>query len=885
MSSFSYIFTPGVSSIAYLPLNGDSSTFTATFIPGISGSVSLSACYDKYGVLWKWSSFESGLTSLPGTSYVGLCALTAIAISTGITAPSSWNTTESEKVTGGPGPFTKKWVSEGPIDAQLFNKFPGCTVISNLQWTLSSGTLWPNIIPSIIALSTSNTFTFQLKYKNYGLENNTVSRFEDTDVSLNLSLTASCLSGSVQVPSYINDTFYFKVIAPPTIKIYPPNRYVLTGTNINFENLITYTDRISCLKIDFDDNKKTTLYGSSISASFFTESYNIVGSKTLKFTAYVYNYSTPYTVTFPDIIEVVNSYDTVEPKKYLDVNDPIVLPWPEQPKVGANDWVVADNINSCILKFIDNLNYLDTRGSYYIPTFTDYFGYLGRTQSEELSSCDYWTWNDLDPLTSPLTYTVTWKDLFKDLASPVNSGSYANCGTWAQQDCINPACLGLYCVNWNWKDRTTANNIDGKLITWAETKLNQPYKKLWKFEPCADEVKFEFCKPGTWNVNISGLNTFYPDIQTGRSQNRCIYSGVASKNNILFLSTKTEIRIASNNYDPKYFNILTTFDDILSFASIENICLNSNNTLYILDSVLSQVAGYTYNPTALGELLELRVSWGGFGTSGDKTAFSLPRDIHVDQLDNVWVADTGNFCIKHYTGSGIWLNTIIDDELKLNAPLSLCVDSQLNLHVLTNKEIRVYSYTGDFQFSYSYKNYTSDIPQKINTSHNRETVYLALSTQVLKFFRNGTHNGYIITKQTNVNNITGLYQDEFRNLLIINDDKIIKYVDIMNVISTKGSQNLNYWSNDDLIIHKEEYVQNWVYTKSFERLWDNIEMFRNSLQFTETGCRQYLPPIHNKEKVIIGQNEIVTASTINRVLGYLWENLQTIARYFDPSCK
>lgn len=886
MSDFSYIFTPGVSSVVYLPLNGDSSTFTATLIPGISGPISLSACYDRYGALWKWSSFESGDTTLPGTSFTGLCALTAIATSTGITAPSSWATTESIRVTSGPGVYTKKWVNEGPIDAQLFNKFLGCTIPSSLQWTLSSDTLWPNIVPAIIPLTATDGFTFQLKYKNYGTENNTVSRFRDSNLSLNLTLTALCLSSNSNlIPNYVNDTFYFKVIAPPTVSIYTPNRFVLTNTNINFQNLITYTNRISCLEIDFDDNKRTTLYGSSISASHFTESYSIVGSKTLKFTIYAYNYTTPYTVTFPDIIEVVNSYDTVEPEKYRDVNEPIALPWPEQPKVGANDWVVAENINSCISRFVDNLNYLDTRGHYYTPTPTEFFGYLGRTSNDGLSSCDFWTWDDLDPLTSSLAYTVTWRDVFKNTGNPINNGQYVDCGTWEQQDCINPTCLGLHCVNWNWKDRNTAYNTDGKLITWADTKLGEQYKKLWQFEPCANEVKFEFCNPGSWNVNISGLNTFYPDIQTNRAQSRCIYTGIASKNNNLFLSTKTEIRIVNNSYNAQYFNIHTIFDDVSNFANIENICLDSKNTIYILDSILSQVASYTYNEDNLGESLELRANWGGFGTSGDKTAFSLPRDLHVDQLDNVWVADTGNFCIKHYTGTGVWLNTIIDDELKLNAPLSLCVDSQLNLHVLTNKEIRVYNYTGEFLFSYNYKDYSTGNPQKINTSFNREIIYLATATQILKFFRNGVHAGYIITEQTNVNNIAGLYHDEFRNLLITNNDKIIKYVDIMSIKTIKGDQTFNYWPENELFIHKEEYIQNWVYTKSFERLWDNIEMFRNSLQFTETGCKKYLPPKYNKEKVIIGQNEIVTASTINRVLGYLWENLQTIVEYFDPSCK
>ena len=106
----------------------------------------------------------------------------------------------------------------------------------------------------------------------------------------------------------------------------------------------------------------------------------------------------------------------------------------------------------------------------------------------------------------------------------------------------------------------------------------------------------------------------------------------------------------------------------------------------------------------------------------------------------------------------------------------------------------------------------------------------------------------------------------------------------MTIKRLKGTLPSNYWSLDDILIHKEEYIQNWVYTKSFQRMWDNIEIFRNTLLFDSTTCKGYKPPVHGKEKMIIGQNEIVTSTVINRVLGYLWDNFNTLLDYFDPSC-
>jgi hypothetical protein len=313
--------------------------------------------------------------------------------------------------------------------------------------------------------------------------------------------------------------------------------------------------------------------------------------------------------------------------------------------------------------------------------------------------------------------------------------------------------------------------------------------------------------------------------------------------------------------------------------------MDSQNKIYVLDSILSQVGVYTYEPDTPGDDWVLFTNWGGYGTAISTNQFSNPNDIHIDQLDNVWVTDTGNSCVKHFSNTGTWINTIIDDELKLNAPLSVAVDSQKYVHILTNKEIRVYDYSGNYIRNYSYSEYVSNsAPIKINTSYNREIIYFALTKQVVKFFRNGVFAGYIIKEKENLPPITGLYQDEYRNLLITAGDRILKYPDLMTQKLIKGKTPV-FWSLNDILINKEEYVQNWVYTRSFQRMWDNIEMTRNTLLYDNTNpCKTYKAPLYGKEKMIIGQNEIVTSTVINRVLSYLWENYKTLIDYFDPNC-
>ena len=893
LSAIPNIFNPGATPTVFLPVDGREAFFVASIQAGLSGALPLERCFDKYGILWKWSTFE--LSAIPQLS------------STRTPCPSSWATVDCLGLSGNPnttgyitttpGLFPKKWRNEGGLSAQFFSPATTSCTADKITWTLSASN-WPQIFTEINYLSATSDFIYSLRFEDYGTEYNKINIYQDTLVTVRAQVTGFCCSETVPItcePAFIDESYTFKVIAPPLVKLYTPNRYNLTGVNINFENLITNLAYVTGLRIDLDDSKEIFLTGSNITNSF-SVSYDVVGFKTLKVTSYLNYTEVPYAVTLPDIIEVVSVYDTVSPREYRSVLTPIELPWPNQPKVGTNDWVVEDNINNCFEKFYENLEYLESRGRAYTGTFSDYFGYLGAQPNilvTGVTGCPVWTWADLDCFNTTLPYSVTWRDVYippTSATDPSSIGQWVDCGTWTALDCrdalINPNCNQKYCVDWNWKARKKANSINSIETTWQSSVSGGLYKKRWFYEPC-DESRIVICDEGVWNVNLPNLDTYYDPIPSPAVQQRCTFTGIVSKQNKLYTSLKTIIKLLESNYTATYYSFRDSFDGVLAFSNIKNICMDSSNKIYVLDNILSQVAVYTYEPDTPGEDWTLFTNWGGFGTAASTNKFSNPNDIHIDQFDDVWVTDTGNSCIKHYSNTGTWLNTITDDELKINAPLSVAIDSQKMVHVLTSKEIRVYTYEGVYKQSYSYTEFTtSKAPVKINTSYNREVVYLALQTQVLKFFRNGVFAGYIIQEKENLSPITSLYQDEFRNLLITAGDKILKYPDLMTQKLLKGTLPSSYWSLQDILINKEEYVQNWVYTKAFQRMWDNIEIFRNTLLFDETNpCKSYKAPLHGKEKMIIGQNEIVTSTVVNRVISYLWENFETLIDYFDPSCE
>lgn len=884
-----YIFNPGVNSLVYLPTNGQRSSFTASLITALTGGyTSLDKCYGKYGLAWKWSTFESTPSAIDALS------------STQVVYPSSWSTMQCLLSAGtlsadNPGPYPKKWTYELPLSAELFNpSFLECSATSIL-WTLSTD-FW--FVQQMIPLSVSESFNFELRLLDFGEQIYTSSRYKDTVFTLNAQISVECLD-LFSIPltsqiSLVSETFSFTAVAPPVLNFYTPNRFVLTGQDVPLENLIINSHLVTALEINFDDNKFVYVSGNDINNKYFFANYDVIGFKTFDVTAYTtYGSENSFKQTYTDIIRVLKEYDVVSPSEYRIASEPLALPQPIQPTVGSNDWIIEDNINVCFKQFYENLEYLNSRSKSYNETYSDYFGYLGALPSVvgSVTADPVWTWEDADCLNTSLDYNITWRKLLS-AESPVDTGEFVSYGTWEDQECqsslISPNCTergsltGTDCVEWNWEARKSVNA--SKIITWANTKTGTEYSKKWRFEICPSS-QFIVCDLGVWNVNIPGLDSYYNEFGVPSVQSRCTYNSIVSRQNKLFLGQKTEIRLLSSNREAFFYSDRTSFDGVLDFSSIEALRLDSQGKLYVLDSILSQIATYKISANGKKTTWELFTNWGGVGSSNYK--FLNPIDLHVDQLDNIWIADLGNLQIKHYSNTGTWIKTIKDDYFdSTHRPLSLCVDSQKQLHVLSENQIRVYSYEGQYLFSYNYTQYLSENkPKRINTSYNREVIYLATDKQALKFFRNGVFAGYIIQSQKDVYNISDLYQDEFRNLLITTNDKVLKYSDLMTQTQVKGQLPSSYWSLNDLFIHKEEYIQNWVYTKSFQRLWDNIEAFRNSLFFTGTGCKGYKPPIHSKEKMIIGQNEIVTSAVINRVLGYLWENFNTLLDYFDPQCK
>jgi hypothetical protein len=221
-----------------------------------------------------------------------------------------------------------------------------------------------------------------------------------------------------------------------------------------------------------------------------------------------------------------------------------------------------------------------------------------------------------------------------------------------------------------------------------------------------------------------------------------------------------------------------------------------------------------------------------------------------------------------------------------NAPQSVAVDELDRLHVLTVNNIRVYDYTGNFLFEYDID--TTSQPKKINTNYNKQLIYVTYEKTVSIYTRNGLAFNYLFNNRfCGVgSSVEGVYQDRYRNTHVAYGDKIFKFIHILKQKETKSSVPEEFWRElSTTVIDKDEYIQDWVYNKVFQRTWDSIEAFRSTLFYDTTYCKGYRKPQYSKDAVCIGQNETVTSVVINRCLRYLWANLCSVYYYFDTTCE
>lgn len=678
----------------------------------------------------------------------------------------------------------------------------------------------------------------------------------------------------------------FSPIPFTDFKIYTPNFFYLKEQEVPI--LITKglnsLKNITSLKIESPQSKQHIVFNEEqLSYASNTEGYALTG--TLKFDVLgpidlvfkgtarkmLDKPSQNINFTLANILEIVSEFDTVKPNLYKTSLTPLSLTFREAPKISPNEWLESDLANAVFEHFHVTLQELIDYTTLYVNVSKMYGQLCPEYIINKKTSIPnpVYNWQDLGA-----EGVTTWDNLKTNTI--VDGISWNAHAQEISQTQTNPSCIQKHCLDWRWRFRT--KDSTSSQTTWRKTRKGGALAKKWRKEKCEkDNIELN-CFRTEWKLETLKET---PDFIYSNSRCNLIDVDVLPSGHYV-IAHPTEFNVLS---DDSYGTLLareSIADDEYAFQEIVAAKITSEQKIVVLDKKLSKVCVYDLE-TSPYRIIPF-VQWGGFGGLQDPRGFNSPSDLYVDFEDAVWVCDTGNKCVKKLSMLGVHYFTINDIEFETNPPLSICCDSNLNFHVLTKTKVVVFDRNGKFLTNY---NLSTEVrqPLKIQSSFNKECIYITHLNGLIKYFRTGTIC-YSILSHEDARSYGGLHQDKFRNLLITCNTILYKIADLQKIQETKLTIPSSYlWALDDIKIAKEEYVQPFVYLKSFHRLWDNIELLRNSLFYDQTGCKQFVPPTYSKEDLIIGQNEIVTNAVFNRLCDYLWTNISSLFPYFGINCE
>lgn len=684
------------------------------------------------------------------------------------------------------------------------------------------------------------------------------------------------------------------VIGPiPFVKLYIPNYYYLRGQDvpITIVSAPSAPFELYSLSITSNHHSAETLTLSAAELSGIMH-FDRTGPVDLNVTATLINPNNGIkqetTIIFDNMLEIVPVFDKVDEQYFLTSLTPLTLTYENQPRLSPNEWAIADNVNSIIEKLYTTIDDLDDYTKLYENATKLYawFGPALRVPPNEFGITPFpvYLWADLECATEDTEEFATWATFECKKAAEHYTWGYHYCE--GGQKKIDPTCFQKHCLNWDWKSRK--QGFGHVNVSWKHTKFGNPLQKRWSYEKCEYDSELLNCNFDTWKV--STIDSLYYPIPMGNVTSRCGIIGAEyyPKTDHIVFAHSTEINLAENTYYGKVVARKGISDDAFAFQNIVGFGITSEGKVVVLDSVLCRIS--VFDVITDSPEFKLFNSWGTYGTAETPRGFNKPQDIHIDKYDSAWIADTGNKCVKKFSIVGKHVLTIRHETFEDHPPLSMCVDSSSNIHCLIDSGVLVFDQYGVFLFDYTFPEKIYNV-KKINASYNKQMIYITHETGVVKYFRTGTIAYYLVDNVlcgdgAYLHKFVSVSQDKYRNLFITVGDKILKVPDLQKLVELKAALPADlYWKLEDLLIHKEEYIQPWVYLKAFHRLWDNIEIVRNALTYEPSGCKSYSSPKYKKEDLVIGQNELVTNAVINRLSEQLWANLSSLFNYFDPNCE
>lgn len=665
---------------------------------------------------------------------------------------------------------------------------------NSLTWNISTAN-W-----NYVYSDTSSSYTVNFTVVDVPTADNAIPLFEPTLVYVSLELNNVLVTRDNIYNDWCTTSVGYSsvtevVTAYPTNPIiYTNNRFVLTGTEVIYQNLVPYFNDLSGFK--WEDSEHDDFYFTTTNSNYIT-SYSETGRKSVTLTT---DYSGLFTdtKTFSNITRVLGYFELFDEDvdRVIGVTT-LSLPNSRQIcRTPSNEFTTADNVNRSFEKMNENLNYLSLQSKVYASPPSQYFGWYGALEN--------------------------WR------------GDLEN----------------------RW--RVNIDNLDVNYLT-----------------PSAADV---------------GL------ISNGRDIS--VRKVTGQGDNITLISNTTSVIMLSSDFFGTEIGRITQKGIGDEFASIEAIDTDLNfatqQRVYVLDSLKNRVLVYEYNFTS--SEFKLLYSWGGIGGPGARNKFNKPNDLLVDSNNVLWVTDRDNKVVKKFSRTGSWISTYGSDFFTdQNKPRSTAIGDDGSVHILADRSIVKINPSTLEETEYA-KNILAGLnPKTITTSKDGGYFYILANDRVLKITQKGIVAG-IFGDEFGITTYRNLYHDDNRNLYLIFDKGIVKYVDKLEPLELTLDTMGKTWPLSAIFVDPEEYIQDWVVNKGIARFYDNLEVFRRSIigKYTTTLQNGILVPVirsftpteytelpYRKSDIYIGLNEIVSTDVFNRCIDKLYSCIEVLKNLIE----
>jgi hypothetical protein len=409
--------------------------------------------------------------------------------------------------------------------------------------------------------------------------------------------------------------------------------------------------------------------------------------------------------------------------------------------------------------------------------------------------------------------------------------------------------------------------------------------------------------------------SFYPIYGENQIQEIAMCKNLEKYQYTIFTTTGRDIVAYNSDNDQTSLTLVLSTNELypgsnVRWKNIVDVEFGSQNQLYILDEGSNKLArydasGFTTSDVIIENLLVYKDSIGGYGGYNDPLLFNGPRALTVS-MQNIYVLDSNNSCIKRYDENLNWLTTyrLFRDFLSAY-PVDISSDQSGNIYVLSEN---------GFVLKYDHDILTKeiiDMRELSATQMDYKKIVMSPSDANIAYIV--TSSGITKTLLTSFTDAIGPYlfskfdintPEIIQSFAALDDgesDKVVVcsnynnrsifqlYKDNINLYDVLSINDFDIYTFEEMKINYEEYVQNWVFNKTLSkmlinhmRLRDNIVgKFLTKKDSTETlafeGTRYLMPEeistilFQQDVSFFVGLNEIFQNSVVNRCLKKIFD--------------